>query len=44
MGSRECRLHGETTSYERLEFLGDRVLNLGVAGYLFEKNEKISRW
>ena len=35
-------LHGEARSYEKLEFLGDRVLNLIIANYLFEKNEGYS--
>lgn len=29
-------------SYERLEWLGDRVLNLVVAGYLYAKDEQFS--
>lgn len=32
-------VNGEEKSYERLEWLGDRVLNLVVSTYLYEKND-----
>ena len=33
---------GKDVSYERLEFLGDRVLNLIAASYLFNKPDRLS--